>query len=423
MKFKFLVVAMTVSLGLSGLFTSPAIAESLNDKLEENRNKQSANEEKQNETEQEIAEVKEEQNQLNREIERLDKQIMETTDKIDTKESEIETTRKNIEKLKKEIDELEKRIAERDELLKDRVKSMYQNGGAIDYLDVLMGAESFGNFLERVMSLNTIAEQDKAILEQHRLDKIAVEEKKAQVEEQLASLEEKLNQLESLKADLDGKKSEKNKLMKSLKREEEELHNHIIDLEEANETLAAQEAAIQKEIEREKERQRRAAEEAARKEAARKAAEKKSSNTSSEPDPEPAPSSNAMFSWPSAGYASSHYGQRWGRLHSGIDLAKAGTVPIRAAADGTVIRSYYSSSYGNVVFLSHRINGQTYTTVYAHMRSTPAVSAGQSVSRGQFLGNMGNTGNSTGQHLHFEIHIGSWNPSRSNSVDPRRFLP
>ncbi|PAF11521.1 hypothetical protein CHH61_26865, partial [Shouchella clausii] len=62
-----------------------------------------------------------------------------------------------------------------------------------------------------------------------------------------------------------------------------------------------------------------------------------------------------------------------------------------ASASGTVIRSHYSSSYGNVVYISHNINGQVYTTLYAHMESR-LVSAGQSVSKGQQIGTLGTTG-------------------------------
>ncbi|MGI8313685.1 murein hydrolase activator EnvC family protein [Halobacillus mangrovi] len=443
MKFKVLVAVLTVSLGLSGLSTAgPVFANDLKDKLSENKDKQSSAEEKKQETEQEIAEIKEDQERVSAEIERLDKQIMEATDKIATKESEIKETRQNIKELKSEIKVLEERIAERDELLKDRVKSMYQNGGAIDYIDVLMGAESFGNFLERVMSLNTIAEQDKELLEQHKADKEAVEKKKTQVEDELASLEDKLAELETLKKELDSKKSQKNNLLSALENEEEELHNHKMDIQEEQETLAAQEAAIKKEIER----QRKAAEEAARKEAAEKAAREKaqseskaeaastsssndSSSSSSSDNSSQSTSSGSLFSWPASAPTTSEYGMRYhpidgeNRLHSGIDLAAGGTIPIKAAADGTVIRANYSSSYGNVVFIAHQINGQTYTTVYAHMRGTPHVSAGQSVSRGTQLGYMGSTGASTGQHLHFEIHEGSWNGSRSNSVNPRKYLP
>ncbi|WJV30979.1 M23 family metallopeptidase [Rossellomorea sp. AcN35-11] len=109
------------------------------------------------------------------------------------------------------------------------------------------------------------------------------------------------------------------------------------------------------------------------------------------------------------------------RYHYGIDVAARGSVPISAAADGYVIKSHYSSSYGNVVYITHSINGQTFTTVYAHMASS-SVSAGQAVNKGDRIGYMGNTGYSFGQHLHFELHAGSWNASKSNAVNPRQYI-
>ncbi|KXG10678.1 Murein DD-endopeptidase MepM [Anoxybacillus sp. P3H1B] len=109
--------------------------------------------------------------------------------------------------------------------------------------------------------------------------------------------------------------------------------------------------------------------------------------------------------------------------HFGIDIANsAANVKVNAAANGVVSRSYYSSNgYGNVVFIQHNINGQTWETVYAHL-SSRAVSVGATVSKGQFIGYMGNTGNSTGQHLHFEVHKGLWNDSKSNAVNPLEYL-
>ncbi|MGN5650747.1 LysM peptidoglycan-binding domain-containing protein [Bacillus sp. Brlt_9] len=133
--------------------------------------------------------------------------------------------------------------------------------------------------------------------------------------------------------------------------------------------------------------------------------------------------SKAIFIKPAEGVVSSEYGSRWGRLHAGIDFAKAGNVQVHAAADGVVSRSYTSSSYGEVVFVVHQIDGQTYETVYAHMRSgSRAVQVGDKVQKGQFIGWMGSTGDSTGQHLHFEVHKGRWNIDKSQSVDPRPYL-
>ena len=105
--------------------------------------------------------------------------------------------------------------------------------------------------------------------------------------------------------------------------------------------------------------------------------------------------------------------------HHGIDLAEAGYHPIYAAANGKVSRSYFSSSYGECIMIVHTIDGVTWETVYAHMRSgSRTVNVGDYVTQGQTIGVMGNTGDSSGQHLHFELHKGGWNINKSNAVNP-----
>lgn len=71
--------------------------------------------------------------------------------------------------------------------------------------------------------------------------------------------------------------------------------------------------------------------------------------------------------------------------------------------------------------VSHSIGGQTYTTVYAHLNSRN-VGTGQVVAKGQQIGIMGNTGHSYGQHLHFELHKGAWNVSKTNAVNPLNYV-
>ncbi|HFJ9501360.1 TPA: SH3 domain-containing protein [Bacillus paranthracis] len=127
------------------------------------------------------------------------------------------------------------------------------------------------------------------------------------------------------------------------------------------------------------------------------------------------------FIKPATGSYTSGFEKRGGQMHYGLDIAASGTVSVSAAANGVVTRSYYSESYGNVVFISHNMNGQTYTTVYAHLNSR-SVSAGQSVKQGQQIGFMGNTGQSEGQHLHFEVHKGEWNAQKSNAVNPKLYI-
>jgi murein DD-endopeptidase MepM/ murein hydrolase activator NlpD len=109
--------------------------------------------------------------------------------------------------------------------------------------------------------------------------------------------------------------------------------------------------------------------------------------------------------------------------HNGIDFAEAGTHEIVVSASGIVSKSYVSTSFGEVVFIKHVINGQDYETVYAHMQTgTRTVLEGDSVTQGQVLGIMGSTGDSTGQHLHFEMYKPYWTDDNIYAIDPMSLL-
>jgi murein DD-endopeptidase MepM/ murein hydrolase activator NlpD len=121
--------------------------------------------------------------------------------------------------------------------------------------------------------------------------------------------------------------------------------------------------------------------------------------------------STARFLWPASGPLTSNFGWRMHpifhemRFHAGIDIGAPYGAPVWAADDGTVVYAGYASGYGTLVLISHgTVNGQDLTTGYAHM-SQLAVSEGQHVGRGQQVGNVGNEGNSTGPHLHFEVRL------------------
>ncbi|MGE6258876.1 peptidoglycan DD-metalloendopeptidase family protein [Heyndrickxia sporothermodurans] len=119
------------------------------------------------------------------------------------------------------------------------------------------------------------------------------------------------------------------------------------------------------------------------------------------------------WSFPAKGEISDIYDSRGG-IHKGLDIAGKFKSAVYAVEAGKVIRSYYSQSYGNVVFIHHS-NG--YETIYAHLYSRN-VTEGDKVKRGDKIGLMGNTGNSTGTHLHFEVHQGEWTIEKENAIDP-----
>jgi murein DD-endopeptidase MepM/ murein hydrolase activator NlpD len=121
--------------------------------------------------------------------------------------------------------------------------------------------------------------------------------------------------------------------------------------------------------------------------------------------------------WPTNGVISDTYGTRHGK-HKGIDIAGSLDSPIMAVEDGVVGKSYYSNTYGNVVFIKHPNN---FVTVYAHLNKRLA-RTGQEVKQGDKIGTMGRTGQSTGVHLHFETHLVEWTFDKKNALNPEKLL-
>ena len=97
----------------------------------------------------------------------------------------------------------------------------------------------------------------------------------------------------------------------------------------------------------------------------------------------------------------SGYGPRWGRMHEGVDMAGPVGTPIYATADGVVVQAGWASGYGRLIKIQHEFGIETR---YAHLNAI-RVEVGQRVSRGERIGDMGNSGRSTGPHLHYEIRV------------------
>ncbi|PMC39457.1 hypothetical protein CJ195_05915 [Bacillus sp. UMB0899] len=116
---------------------------------------------------------------------------------------------------------------------------------------------------------------------------------------------------------------------------------------------------------------------------------------------------------PVEGTITDTFGTRNGK-HKGIDIAAPEGAKIVSVSDGEVVKSYYSDTYGHVVFIHHP---EGFETVYAHLNKRH-VEQGEKVKKGQVLGIIGNTGISTGTHLHFELHKGKWTFEKDHALDP-----
>lgn len=345
----------------------------------------------------------------------LNKKIVSTEKDIDNLKEDINQTNIEIDVMEKDIKELEEKIANRDALLKERLRAVQVSGGSISYIDVLLGANSFLDFIDRLSAVNTLMEADRSIMNEQAEDKVAKEKKENALEDKLTLLEKKRVELVALKANLDSQKADKTTLIDELEAEQEKLKNSKERLEAEYEEVYQISEDLESKIIAE---QQRIADLARQEEQKRKT----NSNGSSTNVPT---TSSGTWTTPAQGRFTSSYGWRnlgGNEFHYGVDVANSIGTPIVAAADGVVSYAAPLSTYGNAVIITHSINGEIYTTVYAHMNSI-GVTSGQTVSKGEQIGQMGMTGRVTGPHLHFEVHIGTWKGQKHGSVNPLRYVP
>lgn len=421
-------------------------------------------EKKQQDTEQKKSDlnsgIQEKSNEINKnqtkltgimtEITELDNKITEVEFKITDVQEKIDQTQYEIDVLKKSIAELEKKIAERDELLQERARAIQLSGGSVDYIDVLLGANSFIDFIDRISAVNTLLEADREIMLQQAADKALLSKQQTIVETKMTQQRDLQKELQALNRSLADQKNKQNGLAKELTAEQQRLAEAKSKLEDQFEEEIEISAELEQQIadeqarlaelarKAEKERKRKLAAEQKRQrkaEEARIAAERKAAKDSGNKNsstfspvatlPITPVVVGSPFISPAAGRHTSGFGGRdigaGAETHLGYDIANVTGTPIVAAATGYVSYSGVMGGYGKVVILTHSIEGQTYATVYGHLSSIN-VSTGQAVSQGEKVGGMGTTGRSTGTHVHFEVHVGTWNGSRSNAVDPSQYI-
>ncbi|MBC6309103.1 peptidoglycan DD-metalloendopeptidase family protein [Listeria sp. FSL L7-1582] len=371
------------------------------------------------------------------ELESLVKSITETNKKLQKQQQEVAVTNAEVSKLKNEIIVLQKSIDDRLNLLKDRARAIQVNGNGQEYMNVILASDNFSDFIDRATMVSTLVNADKDIMNDQKKDEDALNGKQKQTEKKLAGLKKLSTEIALSKNNLESQKSQKDELILAIAAEKDLTQQQKNDLLAQQGELAANEQAIAGNIQAEKNRQaqqqlaaaRKASEERAAREAREAAAQARSkvvtrtetaaATTQEEAPPVSIPSISAgsqtgMFIKPAAGILTSGFSDRTNPVtgqhesHKGQDIAAGGSVPIYAAAGGTVVFSGFGapgSGYGGYGYVVEVDHGNGYQTLYGHMRAgSLQVVAGQSVSQGQGIGMMGSTGQSTGQHLHFEIH-------------------
>lgn len=304
---------------------------------------------------------------LTQQMDQLNAQIAEKEDAIAAKEQEIAD---------READ-----IADRKELLKKRLQAISKSGNLTAF-QMLFNTESYADYLIKAKMMERSSEQDKALMDELEVEIEGIQQERAELEADRQSLNSDRAALEPLRQEAEENARKLEQVCKEIERDEMTIAEKVADAKRKQEALDAEAAKVQELLDQ--------------------------SNYTG---------TYTKMYWPvpAVKNISSGFGYRWGSLHKGIDISE-GAVPvygqsIYAAADGVVlytVTSGWGGGFGLHVVIDHGYdeNGVRISTRYAHC-SQVLVSPGQVVKGGEtIIGKVGDTGDVTGPHLHFEVMEG-----------------
>ena len=316
--------------------------------------------------------------------EKLEKEAGALQTQIEALDKKIAETKQNLLVEEEKLSVATEKANEKYDVFQERFRVMCEHGD-VSYIEMLLSAKSFGDFVDKAEIMKEISRYDKIVFDE--MDKVRQEIEKAR--DEIASLKEtqenSAKELEGQKSELVKKQKEQEQYIKELEKDTA-TYQRIID--EADAAMASLRASVSGSL------------------------SKSSGGTKYV---------GGEFTWPtpSCYYITSHFSPRRKnpvtgvyKRHTGTDIGAAYGAAIVAANAGTVTLAGWNSGYGNCVVIDH---GGGKATLYGHM-SAYSVSKGQTVTKGQRIGSVGSTGNSTGPHLHFEVLI------NGSAVDPMQFF-
>ena len=313
---------------------------------------------------------------------------------LDIKRAELERLRSDLRSERARLVRLRSRLDETRRVLRSRLVEIFK-AGKPDLVTVILNSDGFADLLERSEFIARISDQDRRIVtlvSAARVDAVRSEKRLSRLEDRQQVVTEvvqkRRDEIAAIKMQLIGTrvgysrtKAGKDAALDKTRSDRANLQDHVESLEAASNKITGQLNQAQ---------QQNAGDLPIRK-------------------------GNGSMIYPINAPLSSPFGPRWGRLHAGIDLSAAEGTPIRAADGGKVVLMQgtgASGGYGNYTCVQHTA---TMSTCYAH-QSRFGTSTGANVSQGQVIGYVGNTGNSFGAHLHFEVRI------NGSPVNPLNYL-
>lgn len=370
----FTVLMLMVSIPLYTFAVSQSDKNALKDKI--------------NNAENELKNIRNSQRDAKSKLENLTIQVMDAESELNSLKVELSELESSIETKESEITEKQAEIKRKEKLLQERIVALYEAGDST-YLDVLLGSDSLLDFLSKYEIVQQIVDADTALITDLDNDKKALENEKAELEADKARVKElkdkqeiKSNELKILKKN---KQSEVDKLSDEEKSKQSEIDKYNTAMEEIERQLSEIGKDAQERLDRDDVK------------------------------------FDGSFIWPCNNkYVTSRMKWRWGRWHKGVDIG-ASYENVYASASGYAYNATNPGGYGTYIMIFH---GDGYATLYGHLNSSH-IRNGQYVSQGQVIATSGNSGGSTGAHLHFEIRHSTSisNFFGNNWLNPLDYLP
>jgi murein DD-endopeptidase MepM/ murein hydrolase activator NlpD len=322
---------------------------------------------------------------LQRQLGETNAAIDDVNGRIDSLGAQRDSTQRRIDWNTIQLDAARRSLQLHDALLKRRLVDIYEYGD-LTYMNALIGARSFSDFVERWEDLRLLIAANERTVRERKAAEKRVASIEADLERTRMELQQEEEAQQEARSQLDSLADERRNLVELTGMRRRSVESEVAQMESLS---AAEESALEGLIlEREREL----------------AAQQRAAGLAGAP---PSAGGLGSFSWPVTGTITSPFGWRSNpfgggpEFHQGLDIAAPSGTTVTAAAAGTILMAQWYGGYGNYILIDH---GGGYSTGYGHL-SAMYVSVGQSVQRGQAIGAVGSTGESTGPHLHFEVRI------------------
>ncbi len=373
---------------------------------------------KREELSRQIAALEKDKKDVMQYIETLDGQMQALEEEETRIEADIESTDRELAAIRGQLEEAKTRESSQYEIMKKRIKYMYENGSS-DYLDIILSAGTISEFLNRAEYVSKISKYDETILTNYQETKKEVEGKEKEASNKLIDLnmlkEEKKIQKSAIKEMAGNKHKELKKYNKAIASSDEQMQEYTAEIERQEKMLDDLILQEQKRIQEEFAKQERERAKANKEDEggddgeSADGEESQPSESPTEEEPGDVEVPSVGYQWPLsvAGTITSNFGPRMSptagasSYHQGIDVGVPTGTPILAAQSGKVVKATYQAAAGNYIMILH---DDGVFTIYMHC-SALAVGVGKEVRKGEIIGLVGSTGISTGPHLHFGISV------------------